>query len=190
MPYYYVCSYLLNHTSVNVGQEDRPRRYCSQGYQHQWCHINTWLPTGRYHCCCSHHSFFFLSHADIHTDKHAHTHTHTEACLVYGLSYADVILETFSTAYLSRLRRWKPRKLVQNFNSCPQAGRLDSRITCRMMHSYLHIFCSPAENSNGSSLQPWYPNSWWTLSDSRVELRTVLLTSDALQNTGLHTLWR
>ena len=82
MPHYYVCSYLLNHTSVNVGQEDRPRRYCSQGYQHQWCHINTWLPTGRYHCCCSHHSFFFC-HTQTYIQTNMHTHTRTQRHVLY-----------------------------------------------------------------------------------------------------------
>lgn len=164
-----------------VGQENPllcPRLQHSPGHWCWWHQINTWL-TAEYH-----HRSFSISLFHVQTYS-THTYsmcTHADrGMVVCGSVYVDVILQAFSAACLSSLRRWERRKLVRSFKSCPRADRRDSRITCTMTHSYLHILCSSARSSNSSCLQPWNSNSWWTLADWRVGLQPGLLTSEAWQ---------
>lgn len=162
-----LCWYWVCASSDKVDQERLqvcPRLYCTPDYWCWWCHINTWL-TPVHHYYSSHFPFPSLSFTRRHMCTWACTHT--EACVVCGLVCGDVILQTFSAACLSRLWRWKHWKLVRHCKSCPQAERLDSKITCMTIHScpdcssYSVLFTTVAIYSHKT-------NSWWTLADCRV----------------------
>ena len=122
------------------------------------------------------------THTHTHTHKHTHTQTDTQWLVFYVVWCMVMSFYKHSVLHACHnCARWKHRKFVSNFKSCPRAEMLDSRVTYMMIHSYRHVLCSSALTSNSSCLQPWNSNSLWTLADWRVELQTGLLTSEALQ---------
>lgn len=141
-----LCWYWVCGSADKVGQERPlvcPRLYFTPDYWCWWCHLNTWLTS--VHSYWLLHFLFpplsFTCRHIVHTHMHMGMHTYTQSqrhvlyVVWFMVSCCDVILQTFRAACFSRLWRLKHRKLVRNFKSCPQAERLDSGITCTMIHS-------------------------------------------------------